>query len=103
MPHANTRQTCGQSPMRPTRLSCPTAARYNPRPGGCPMAIATQPLIVTPAHPLFAAEVSGVDLTRRLADAPFERIAQAFDEYSVLVFHGQALTDEQQMAFSERF
>ena len=67
------------------------------------MAIATQPLIVTPAHPLFAAEVSGVDLTRPLDDATFERIAQAFDEYSVLVFHGQALTDEQQMAFSERF
>ena len=67
------------------------------------MAIATQPLTVTPAHPLFAAEVSGVDLTRPLDDATFERIAQAFDEYSVLVFHGQALTDEQQMAFSERF
>ena len=67
------------------------------------MAIATRPLIVTPAHPLFAAEVSGVDLTRPLDDATFERIAQAFDEYSVLVFHGQALTDEQQMAFSERF
>ena len=67
------------------------------------MAIAARPLIVTPAHPLFAAEVSGVDLTRPLDDATFERIAQAFDEYSVLVFHGQALTDEQQMAFSERF
>ena len=48
------------------------------------MAIATQPLIVTPAHPLFAAEVSGVDLTRPLDDATFGRIAQAFDEYSVL-------------------
>ena len=32
------------------------------------MAIATQPLVVTPAHPLFAAEVSGVDLTRPLDD-----------------------------------
>jgi len=67
------------------------------------MAIATQPLIVTPAHPLFAAEVSETDLTRPLDDATFERIAQAFDEYSVLIFHGQALTDEQQMASSERF
>ena len=67
------------------------------------MATVTQPLIVTPAHPLYAAEVSGADLTRPLDDATFARIAQAFDEYSVLVFHGQALTDEQQMAFSERF
>src|SRR5262245_36397271 len=67
------------------------------------MAIAARPLTITPAHPLFAAEVGGVDLTRPLDDEAFERIARAFDEYSVLVFHDQALTDEQQMAFSERF
>ena len=67
------------------------------------MAIAAPPLHVTPVHPLFAAEVSGVDLTRPLDDATFARIAEAFDEHSVLIFHGQALTDDQQMAFSERF
>jgi alpha-ketoglutarate-dependent 2,4-dichlorophenoxyacetate dioxygenase len=67
------------------------------------MAIGTTELTITPVHPLFAAEVSGVDLTRPLDDATFDRIAVAFDEYSVLVFHGQPLTDEQQMAFSERW
>ena len=67
------------------------------------MAIGTSSLTITPLHPAFAAEVSGVDLTGPLDEATFERIAIAFDEYSVLVFHGQPLSDEQQMAFSERW
>jgi alpha-ketoglutarate-dependent 2,4-dichlorophenoxyacetate dioxygenase len=67
------------------------------------MAIATGLPTIVPVHPLFGAEVSGVDLTRPLDSATFAAIAAAFDEYSVLVFRGQALTDEQQMAFSERF
>jgi alpha-ketoglutarate-dependent 2,4-dichlorophenoxyacetate dioxygenase len=33
----------------------------------------------------------------------FRTIFDAFQEYSVLVFHDQRLTDEQQMAFSQRF
>jgi alpha-ketoglutarate-dependent 2,4-dichlorophenoxyacetate dioxygenase len=67
------------------------------------MAIAASPLTITPVHPLLGAEVGGVDLTRPLDDATFARVAGAFDEYSVLVFRDQPLTDEQQMAFSERF
>ena len=67
------------------------------------MATMAGTLTITPAHSAFAAEVSGVDLTRRLDDATFERIAIAFDDYSVLVFRGQALSDPQQMAFSERW
>ncbi|HET8533787.1 MAG TPA: TauD/TfdA family dioxygenase, partial [Methylomirabilota bacterium] len=60
------------------------------------MATIRAALTITPAHPAFAAEVSGVDLTRPLDDVTFERVATAFDDYSVLVFRGQALTDEQQ-------
>jgi alpha-ketoglutarate-dependent 2,4-dichlorophenoxyacetate dioxygenase len=67
------------------------------------MATITSPLTITPVHPAFGALVSGVDLTRPLDDATFERIAVAFDDHSVLVFHGQALSDAQQMAFSERW
>jgi len=48
------------------------------------MAIAVRSLTITPVHPLLAAEVGGVDLTRPLDDAT-ARIAHAFDEYSVLV------------------
>src|SRR5712691_1057323 len=67
------------------------------------MATIASQLTVTPVHPAFAAEVSGVDLTQPLDDATFERIAVAFDDHSVLVFRGQALSDAQQMAFSERW
>ena len=54
-------------------------------------------------HPLFAAEIGGVDLTRPLADAAFREIEDALDEHTILVFHGQQLDDEQQLAFSRRF
>ena len=54
-------------------------------------------------HPLFAAEIGGGDLTRALDDATFSAIENAFEEYSVLVFHDQRIDDEQQLAFSRRF
>jgi alpha-ketoglutarate-dependent 2,4-dichlorophenoxyacetate dioxygenase len=67
------------------------------------MAIATGAPVITAVHPCLGAEVAGVDLAHPLADDAFARIAAAFDEHSVLVFRGQHLTDEQQMAFSVRF
>jgi alpha-ketoglutarate-dependent 2,4-dichlorophenoxyacetate dioxygenase len=67
------------------------------------MATTTSSLTIRPVHPHVGAEVGGVDLTRPLDDATFARIAQAFDEHSVLVFHDQPLGDEQQAAFSRRF
>jgi alpha-ketoglutarate-dependent 2,4-dichlorophenoxyacetate dioxygenase len=67
------------------------------------MAITMGLLTITPVHPLLGAEVGGVDLTRPLDDASFARIREAFDQHSVLVFHDQPLTDEQQAVFSRRF
>ena len=67
------------------------------------MASATGAPVITAVHPCLGAEVAGVDLAHPLADDAFARIAAAFDEHSVLVFRGQHLTDEQQMAFSVRF
>jgi alpha-ketoglutarate-dependent 2,4-dichlorophenoxyacetate dioxygenase len=58
---------------------------------------------ITPLHPCFGARIDGVDLAQPLDDATFSRIHDAFQEHSVLVFPGQRLTDEQQMAFSRRF
>jgi alpha-ketoglutarate-dependent 2,4-dichlorophenoxyacetate dioxygenase len=55
------------------------------------------------AHPVFVGEVSGVDITRRLASADVAAIEAGMDRYAVLVFHDQRLTDEQQMAFSRHF
>ncbi len=56
-----------------------------------------------PLHPLFGVEVSGVDLGAPLDDAAFAAIREAFDWHSLLVFHDQELTNEQQVAFTRRF
>jgi len=53
-------------------------------------------------HPLFGAEIVGVDV--KSVDPPtFQAVVDAFNEHSVLLFRGQSLTDEQQIAFSRRF
>ena len=44
-------------------------------------------------HPLFGAEIVGVDV-RTVDEAVFAEIVAAFNEHSVLLFRGQALTDE---------
>lgn len=67
------------------------------------MAIAAGSPVITPVHPCLGARVEGVDLARPLDDAAFARIAAAFEEHSVLVFHDQPLTDAQQQAFTERW
>jgi len=53
--------------------------------------------------PSFAARIDGADITRPLDDAIGAEIRAAFDEHSVLVFHGQPMDDEAQIAFSRRF
>ena len=53
--------------------------------------------------PVFAGEVSGVDITKPLAPEEVAALEAGMDRYAVLVFHGQQLTDEQQMAFSLNF
>jgi alpha-ketoglutarate-dependent 2,4-dichlorophenoxyacetate dioxygenase len=67
------------------------------------MAISAAPLTITPLHPCLGARVEGVDLSRPLPAETFRRVADAFDEHSVLVFHDQRLTDAQQKAFSEQW
>jgi alpha-ketoglutarate-dependent 2,4-dichlorophenoxyacetate dioxygenase len=62
------------------------------------MTIATSAL-----HPLFVGEVSGVDLRILVDRETFGQIAQALDRYAVLVFRGQPLSDNQQIAFSRLF
>ena len=55
-----------------------------------------------PLHPVFAAEVTGIDLRQDLPDATIEAIEDAIAQYAVLVFPGQDITDDQQLAFSRR-
>lgn len=53
--------------------------------------------------PVFAGEVSGVDLTKPLSKEEVAAIEAGMDTYAVLVFRGQKVTDEQQQAFSVNF
>ena len=50
-----------------------------------------------------AAEVVGIDLRQPVDDGQLKVIRGAFDEHSVLVFPGQALGDDEHVAFSARF
>ena len=59
---------------------------------------------IVPLGPGFAAELRGVTLAEVAADdAVYAAARAAFEEHSVLVFHGQEVTDESQLAFSRRF
>ena len=49
------------------------------------------------------AVVRGVDITSPIDGEIFEQLRNALYEHSVLVFHDQDITDEQQVAFSEGF
>jgi len=58
---------------------------------------------VTRLAPHFAARIDGVDITRPVDDRTWGEIRAAFDEHSVLLFRGQRLDDDTQVAFSTRF
>jgi alpha-ketoglutarate-dependent 2,4-dichlorophenoxyacetate dioxygenase len=58
---------------------------------------------VSPLHPTLGAQVRGVDLTRALTPEVFAEIEAAFNSYGILVFPGQPVSDEQQLAFSQLF
>jgi alpha-ketoglutarate-dependent 2,4-dichlorophenoxyacetate dioxygenase len=55
------------------------------------------------SRPFFAAEASGLDITRPLSPAQAAAIEAAMDQYGVLVFHDQHFDDETQLAFSRNF
>ena len=56
-----------------------------------------------PLHPQFAAEASGIDITKPVDAATVRAIDEAMDRYAVLVFRGQPLTEDQQVAFAASF
>jgi alpha-ketoglutarate-dependent 2,4-dichlorophenoxyacetate dioxygenase len=58
-------------------------------------------LTATQLHPLFAAELSGIDMTRPPAGAALDALVKAMDRYAVSVIRNeQAPTDEEHIAFS---
>ena len=60
-------------------------------------------ITVTPAHPDFVAEIAGVDTASPLDPADRQAIEDAIDRYAVVVFRGQTLDDEKQVAFARNF
>src|SRR5690349_17659608 len=53
--------------------------------------------------PVFAGEVSGVDITQPLSRYDAAAIEEGIDRYAVLVFRDQHLTDDAQRAFTRNF
>lgn len=54
-------------------------------------------------HPFFVGEVADVDLSRPLSEGESAAIDAGINKYAVAIFHGQDITDEQQLAFSGNF
>ena len=61
------------------------------------------PVTIRPLHPVFAGEVAGVDCRRPLDRDAVAAIEAGMDEYAVLVFRDQNLTDDEQIAFTRHF
>jgi alpha-ketoglutarate-dependent 2,4-dichlorophenoxyacetate dioxygenase len=58
---------------------------------------------IRPLHPTIGAEVEGIDLRRPLSREQVAAIDAGMDRHAVLVFHGQDVTDEEQLAFTLNF
>src|SRR4051812_25056373 len=62
------------------------------------MSLETRPL-----HPLFAAELRGIDLCKPVSDAQIQRFREAMDRYAVgLIHHDSPFTDTQHVEFTRR-
>jgi alpha-ketoglutarate-dependent 2,4-dichlorophenoxyacetate dioxygenase len=60
-------------------------------------------ITIRAAHPVFVGEVTGIDICRPLSRDQVAEIEAGMDQYAVLTFPDQPLTDEQQCVFSANF
>lgn len=58
---------------------------------------------VAPVTPMIGAEIAGVDLRQGLDEATFAEIRQALDDWRVVFFRDQPLSNEQLKAFGRHF
>ncbi|MGL5867427.1 MAG: TauD/TfdA dioxygenase family protein [Dermatophilaceae bacterium] len=61
------------------------------------------PINLHPLHPLFVVHVTGVDLRAPMLAETFTEIHDALDRFGIIVFREQNLTDDEQLAFTQRF
>ncbi len=60
-------------------------------------------ITVKPLSATIGAEIGGVDLREPLADEVFAEVDRAHQDYKVIFFRDQDLTNQQQIAFAKRF
>ena len=60
-------------------------------------------LTITPLHPLIGAEIGGVDLSREPDAATMAAIEQAWADHSMLLFHDQDFSGDDQLRFAGHF
>jgi alpha-ketoglutarate-dependent 2,4-dichlorophenoxyacetate dioxygenase len=60
-------------------------------------------LSIKPLHPFFAAAAEGLDLAKPLTGEQRDEIVAAMDRYAVLVFPGQKLSEDAQIAYARQF
>jgi alpha-ketoglutarate-dependent 2,4-dichlorophenoxyacetate dioxygenase len=61
------------------------------------------PVSIRPLHPVFVGEVTDVDCRRPLGPELVAAIEAGMDQYAVLVFRDQNITDQEQIAFTRHF
>jgi alpha-ketoglutarate-dependent 2,4-dichlorophenoxyacetate dioxygenase len=61
------------------------------------------PVSIHPLHPVFVGEVTGIDCRKPLRQDQVAAIQAGMDQYAVLVFREQDLSDEEQIAFTRHF
>ena len=60
-------------------------------------------ITVKSRHPALGAEVSGVDMRRKMDEATFKAVSDAWTKHLVLVFPDQRITDQEHVAFTRHF
>jgi taurine dioxygenase len=60
-------------------------------------------LTIEPLSPALGAEISGIDLRDELSEETFAEILNAWHEHLVILFRNQALTEDDQIRFAQRF
>ncbi|BAT60935.1 alpha-ketoglutarate-dependent 2,4-dichlorophenoxyacetate dioxygenase [Variibacter gotjawalensis] len=61
------------------------------------------PIEIRPLTKSIGGEVSGIDLRQPMSKEDVAALERGLDQYAVLVFHKQDITDDQQMAFALNF
>jgi alpha-ketoglutarate-dependent taurine dioxygenase len=54
-------------------------------------------------HPLFGAELSGLDFSKEVTPAAFAQVREAYERYSVVVLRGAFLSPQRQVELTKCF